>query len=330
MARDYYEVLDLSRTASSKEVRSAYRRLARKHHPDVNSGDQDAAERFKEVNEAYEVLSDPEKRKAFDRFGHSWQTAQKMQDQTGFSPGDNIGWTFGTDTDLGDLLRGFSQESIFSHLFGGRKGAKARVNQSQNLRHPVEVSLEEAYGGTTLTVALAQQQQCARCGGSGRGDRGLCEVCGGRGTTSGTSRIEVTIPPGVDTGSQVRVKPRGQTILLDITVRPHSRIQRKGNNLSAEVEIPLYVALLGGEAPVQTLTGQVALAIPPETPNGKSFRLAGQGMPKLGSRDVRGDLYVTVKVALPTDLSGEEKRLFQMLCDMRQDTKRDVHSGSSS
>ena len=330
--KDYYSVLGVSRNASDKEIKQAFRRLARKHHPDVNPGDKSAEDRFKQISEAYEVLSDKEKRKKYDRFGDQWQYADQFAGAGGrgapyqgfdfgdlFS-GDRTTYTYhnsggGFDSLLDELLR------------GGRAGAYTRRPQprrGRDLEHPVEVTLEEALSGTSRRLSLQDEEGCATCHGSGRIQNALCSVCQGRGVISRTKKLEVKIPPGVKTGSRVRIAGRGGegyggtrgNLYLIITVKPHPLFQRQGDDLYVNADVPLTTAALGGEVKIATLKGKLELKIPPETQNGKVFRLAGQGMPHLG-KSSRGDLKARVNVVLPTKLSPQEKELFQKLSQLR-------------
>lgn len=301
--RDYYEALGVSRTASEKEIRQAYRRLARKYHPDVNPGNKEAEARFKEIQRAYEVLSDPEKRAKYDKYGERWE---QISEHGGFDPryagnpfgGQNQGgfqWEYGTgDYDLGDIF-----DRFFGNL-GRRTGTARRPSRGQDVEHPVEVTLEEAYHGTqrVLQLQLPDGQE---------------------------KRIEVKIPAGVHDGSRVRIAGKGipgiggapaGDLILVVTVRPHNVFERKGNDIHTDVAVPLVTAVLGGEVRVPTLKGEVALKIPAETQNGRVFRLNGLGMPKLGDNG-KGDLYARVKVVLPTGLSQREKEIFQELKKLR-------------
>ena len=304
--QDYYQVLGVARGASDKEIRQAYRRLARQHHPDLNPGDKAAEAKFKEIGEAYEVLSDAEKRKKYDRYGHNWQQAEAAEAAArdgGFRWGPSQGGVrFDTSNNF--------DESVFSDLFGdllggagGRGGFRGRrtTMPGQDYDQPVEVTLEEAYAGSQRVLTL--------------------QAPDGK-----TRRLEVKIPPGVTEGSRIRVAgeggpgfgggPNGDLYLV-VSVRPHSTFERKGDDLYADVPVPLHVLALGGEADVPTPKGtRLALRIPAETQNGRVFRLASQGMPHLQGTG-RGDLYATVKAVLPTGLSERERELFRELASQR-------------
>ena len=188
------------------------------------------------------------------------------------------------------------------------------------LEQPVEITLEEAFHGTTRALQVTGQSACANCDGLGITNNMTCQVCLGQGYSYQPVRGEVSIPAGVDTGSRVRVSPGGQQVVLVVTVQPHARFERKGDDLSTEVSVPLYDAVLGAEAVVPTVTGQVALKLPPESQNGRVFRLGRQGMPKLGSPSERGNLFVTIRAELPAGLSDEERDLFLRLKELRNET----------
>ena len=336
--KDYYTVLGVQRDAGEKDIRTAYRKLARKYHPDVNPGDKAAEERFKEVNAAYEVLKDPEKRKKYDKYGDKWEYADQIEEQqrragthdffrrtggTAGAPGGDAAYDF-EDLDLGDLFGG---------LFRGRGRTTPRKTQGENLEHAVEITLEEAYQGTVRTIQLQVPETCTTCGGTGKIAGAACHACDGLGSLIKTSRLEVKIPPGVDTGSRVRVAGRGHPgagggppgdMVLVVTMRPHDRFERRGADLYVEASVPVLDAILGGEVEVPTLRGtKLRLKLPEGSQNGQQFRLAGQGMPHLGS-DRKGDLYAKIKVVLPTALTQRERELFEELRQVRSGAKAGV------
>jgi molecular chaperone DnaJ len=318
--KDYYAILGVSRTATEKEIKQAFRRLARKYHPDVNPGDKSAETRFKEINEAHEVLSDPEKRKKYDRFGDQWQNAEQFAKasqgaQRDFGKGGAYTtFDFGDLGDLGDIFSGAFQG------FGTGAGTARRAARPRSIEHPVDVTLEEAYQGTKRVIQLQSEEACPTCGGTSRVGRARCTTCGGSGRLLKPRRLEVKIPPGVGDGSKVRIAGQGSEdyggskgdLYLIVRVLPHQVFERKVDDLHTEIAIPLVTAMLGGEVAVPTLKGKVALKVPPETQNGKVFRLAGQGMPHLNDSS-RGDLFAKVKVMLPTRLTPQERQLFEQL-----------------
>ena len=322
--KDYYKVLGVGRSAAEKEIKQAYRRLARKYHPDVNPGDKSAEARFKEINEAYEVLSAPDKRQKYDRFGDQWQHAEQFARagrgaQRDFSRGGtHTTFDFG---DLGDL------SSIFDNLyrgFGTGSGTVRRASKPKSVEHPIEVTLEEAYHGTKRVLEAWSEEPCSVCGGLGRVREGIrnksCVACGGSGRVTRPRRLEVKVPPGVRNGSKVRIAGQGSPdykgvkgdLYLVVKTLPHKLFKREGDDLHIEVSVPLVTAMLGGEMEMPTLKGNLVLKIPPETQNGKVFRLARQGMPHLGDSS-RGDLFARVKVVLPTKLTNQERQLFEQL-----------------
>jgi molecular chaperone DnaJ len=320
--KDYYQILGVSRNASEKEIKQTYRRLARKHHPDLNPGDKSAEARFKEINAAYEVLSNPEKRKKYDQFGDQWEYAEQFA-----KAGDQqrVRWDFGkggTTFEYGDL------GDIFSSLFGDAgtgSGMRRGPQRGQDIESPIEVSLEEAYHGSTRVVQLEAEEPCTACGGTGRVGNRVCTICSGTGGKAVLKRLEVKIPAGVKDGSRIRITGEGVPgraggskgdLYLVAKVLPHKLFERKGDDLYAEVSVPLATAMLGGEIGLATLNGNLSLRIPPETQNGKVFRLAGKGMPQLGNANY-GNLFAKVKVVLPTNLTQEEKKLFERLRSLR-------------
>ena len=288
---NYYDLLGISRTAEDKDVRQGYRRMARKYHPDVNPGDKTAEETFKQINEAHSVLSDPEKRRKYDKYGDRWEQADQIeqaeaQARTRGGRG-NVQWsTFGSEQP-NDTFDG-GHGNVFENLF---RNLGQDLRQPAAAEYPVDVTLAEAFEGTTR----------------------LMELSGGR-------RLEVTIPAGVDTGSKIHIpagKGREGGFNLVISVKPDPSFERRGRNLYREIEVTLEDTILGGEITVPTLSNRVALTIPPETQNGQRFRIAGRGMPSLNQSGSKGDLYATVKVQLPTNLTEEEKELFRRLKEIR-------------
>jgi len=327
--KNYYDILGVSRNASDKQIKQAYRRLARKHHPDVNPGDKQAEARFKQINRAYEALSDPEKRRKYDRYGEQWEQAEAFEKagRAGGAEGARFGQTF----DLGDLFgratrgRGGPFENMFES-FLGRRGP----TRGQNVEYAAEVTLEEAFRGATRRIGLQSEETCGTCGGTGRIASAVCHVCQGAGALLRPKRLEVKIPAGVRNGSRVRIAgegrsgvgggPRGDLYVV-VRVRPHSKFERKGDDLTTEVGVPLEDAVLGGEVEVPTLSGsRVALKIPALTQNGRLFRLSGLGMPRLEGKG-KGDLYARVGVVLPDKLSDRERELFEKLREERRRQK---------
>ncbi len=298
MAKDFYAILGVGRGASDKDIRSAYRKLARKLHPDVNPGDRASEARFKEVNAAHDVLSDAEKRKKYDRYGDNWEHAAEFERAQGARGGRSRFYTYSTGPNgefaPGDIGDPGALGDLFGGIFGGGRRRAARPRQL-NIDQPVEVTLEEAFAGTTRLLVVDTEA------GAGR-------------------RLELRIPPGVDSGSRVRMAGEGRAgldgargdLYLVVSVRPHDRFERKGDELYVDVEAPLTTAVLGGEIEVATVDKKVALKLPPLTQNGRVFRLSGLGMPRLNQVG-RGDLYARVRVRLPETLAESEKALFEEL-----------------
>jgi curved DNA-binding protein len=308
--KDYYKTLGVEKSADEKEIKKAYRRLARQYHPDVNPGDKAAEARFKEINEAYEVLSDAEKRRKYDELGQSYQRWQQMGGGSGgfdWNQWAARGGTGGARVSYGDINDLFAQggfSDFFEAIFGGmsaaaqgREAETASRVRGHDLEHEVEVSLEEAFRGAQRLVEM-----------DGR-------------------RLEVKIPAGVKTGSRVRVAGEGPAtasrgaargdLYLRIKVLPHPTFERRDDDLHCEAPVDLFVALLGGEVRVPTLSGSVALRIPAGTQSGRTFRLSGQGMPRLRSPQEHGDLYARVRVMLPEKLDDHEQKLVREWAALR-------------
>jgi curved DNA-binding protein len=303
---DYYKTLGVERSASDAEIKKAYRKLARQHHPDINPGNKAAETKFKEITEAYEVLSDKDKREKYDRFGRDWQRYQ----QGGGGAG---GFDWGTYAGAGGSPFGGAAgaggdfSDFFETLFGGggrpagRAGAGYRAD-GQSIEHEVEVTLDEAFAGTQRSLQFSSSNGQPRT-------------------------ITVKIPAGVDNGSRVRVAGEGAQgmgggkrgdLFLVIKVLPHERFERRGDDLETAVQTDLYTMLLGGTVRVPIMGGKtISLNVPANTPNGKKFRISGQGMPRLRAPETRGDLYVKLETLLPASLSTRERELVEELRGMR-------------
>lgn len=325
MPRDYYEILGVSQKATDREIRTAFRKLARRYHPDLNRDNPEASIRFKEANEAHEVLSDGQKRQLYDRYGHNWHQAQNIggsgnpwgglgsfkSSPTGESPGF-----------FQDIFGGVGLNEIFQQTFGREPSRRPSSPNKRRSRNPkneerIEISLEEAYDGAKKTIEITTNQDCRKCNGVGILGRNHCSECQGKGFIQNSVRGEVTIPPGIEDGARVRVNVAGNEVILVVSIRSHASFERKGVDLSFEAEVPLYDAILGGEVMVPTLKGAVALILPPETSNERVFRLAGLGMPRPRSKEAHGSLFVKIKIKLPENLTEVELEQFRKLKTLR-------------
>ena len=325
--KDYYATLGLTKTATDKEIKQAYRKLARKFHPDVNPGDKVAESKFKEINEANEVLSDPDKRRKYDELGANWRAYENVPPGAQGFPGGFGGFqgpgAGSYTTSGGGQYRTMSQEEVeemlggggfsdfFTTFFGGgvhvggderRPRGGRRVRAGADLEHPVQLTLDEAFHGALRRISLKHDGH--------------------------TRSIDVRIPAGVKDGARVRVAGEGEPgpnggkagdLYLRIQVLPHARFERQGDDLTTKVEVPLTTAVLGGEASVATLAGTtVRLRVPATTQNGQKFRLKGHGMPMAGKTDERGDLYVVAEVQLPRSLTPEERTHYEALARLAE------------
>jgi molecular chaperone DnaJ len=342
--RDYYKVLDVPREASEADIKKAYRRLAMKLHPDRNPDDKAAEEQFKEVKEAYEVLTDASKRAVYDQHGHEGLDPQRGAGGAGFSGGEGFGDIFG---------------DVFGDIFGGgRRGGRSQVFRGADLRYELELDLSQAVFGASVeievpklvecetchgsgaakgsnpiqcdtchgqgTVRVSQgffqlQQTCPRCRGSGKIVKNPCDTCLGQGRVRRTKKLSVKIPPGVDTGDRIRLSGEGEAgrnggpagdLYVEVHVRAHEIFEREGEHLSCEVPVSFVTSALGGTVLVPTLDGQVSLKIPAETQSGRVFRLRDKGVkPVRGG--ARGDLFCKVMVETPVKLSGDQKEMLK-------------------
>jgi molecular chaperone DnaJ len=345
--KDYYRTLGIERKADEKAIRSAYRKLARKYHPDVNHGDAGAEERFKEVNEAFNVLSESASRKLYDRYGADWERYR----DAGFTGDEPSSPSFsGRPVDFDSFFTssggpqrtnirfetngdpgGFSDfvQSVFGSRRASDRFSSRRPGQErgQDVDVAVEVSFDEAFKGTTRRLDIQSPEPCPTCGGSGFPRQQPCPTCDATGSVFKAKTIEVKIPAGVATGSRVRIAGQGGLgsgggakgdVWLNVAVRPDKRFERSGDDLKTEVEISLYTAILGGETVVPTPSGRVALSVPAGSQNGRQFRLRGQGMPRLKSKGAeRGDLLARIKIAIPEKLTEREEELFKELRSLR-------------
>ena len=346
--RDYYEILGVTRTATDVEIKKAYRALAVQHHPDKNPGDPHAEEKFKECAEAYAVLSDEQKRSAYDRFGHQGVGAG------GFGQG------FSNIEDIFDMFG-------FGDMFGQRTSRRSTVQRGSDLRYDLEISLEDAAGGkeeklriprletcdecsgkgtekgthpeTCITCGgsgqvrfqqgfFSVQRTCSNCGGKGQIIKTPCKKCRGAGRLEKEKTLEIKIPAGVETGSRLRVNGEGEAgvnggpagdLYVVLHVAEHESFERQGENLYSAVPVSFAQAALGAEIEVRTLDGAENLKIPAGTQTGTVFRIKGQGMPRLGGRG-RGDLFVAVTLVTPKTLTKEQRKLLEQLAEV-EDTE---------
>lgn len=330
--KDYYQILGVSRTADEKEIKSAYRKLARKYHPDVNPGDKSAETKFKEISEAHEVLSDPHKRAQYDSFGEQW----KAYSQAGARPGGpTVNMDPGFEFDFGG--RG-GLNDLFESLFGGRAGRSERASRDgEDVEYGIDLSLEEALRGVTKTLSLRIEDLCPECDGLGttRDARGrynlqsACPRCRGTGHVPRNSQVEVKIPAGVAEGQRIRLAGQGAggangqkgDLYLLVRIKAHAHFERDGSDLYVDVPLPFTVAALGGEVAVPTLSGERTLPIPAGVQSGQKIRVAGQGMPRLNGQKP-GDLYARIKITVPKDLAPRERELLTELARIRGDRAR--------
>jgi DnaJ-class molecular chaperone len=329
--KDYYEVIGVSRSASEDEIKKAYRKLARKLHPDLNPGDQAAEERFKELQEANEVLSDPENRKLYDQYGDNWRAVK----QGGGAPPTGAGayqsaggsGAGGFDFSGFDFSGGSGGFDIFEEMFGraqGRGGARGRRRErGEDVEAQLELTLEDAHRGVRRTLQMQVDEVCSSCKGTGTVNEKRCETCGGVGQVQRTKTIEVNIPAGVRDGSTVRLAGHGGAginetqpgdLYLHIRLRPHQVFTVRGDDIEVEMAIAPWEAALGTKIETATIDGRVELSIPPGAQSGQKLRLRGQGLNRRSGG--RGDEYVRLKTVVPKKISDEERRLYEQLRDV--------------
>ena len=332
--KDYYRILGVDRKADDKTIKSAYRRLARKHHPDVAKG-KDAADRFKEISEAYEVLSDPEKRRRYDSLGPDWQR------YTQAPPGGPGG---GFRVEYGDLGGAGDFSDFFRTIFGdmtGRGGSRGegvrledlfqgggRSARGADVQAGIEITLDEAFQSARKTFAMDLEEPCPTCHGSGHVKRQPCPTCGGSGAQAVRRQVDVKIPAGVKSDQRVRVAGEGAgaagargDLYLSVTVAPHPFFERKGDDIHLALPVTAPEAALGTTLEVPTLRGKVSMKIPPATSSGRTFRLPGYGMPRLKGGGA-GDQLVAIKIVMPSDVTPAERELYEQLKELRTDNPR--------
>jgi molecular chaperone DnaJ len=343
-AKDFYQVLGVSKTATPEEIKKAYHKLARKYHPDLNPGDKKAEEQFKEMQGAYDVLSDPDKRKKYDQFGPMWEQAstgggpRPGRPGTSASPFDPI--------DLGSDSRDF--QSFFEDLFNQTGSSKAGFTPprsasaapAEDIEFSLDITLEEAFRGASKSVNVTVEDVCSECGGSGQkrnsqgrfdlGKNNTCPRCRGRGRIEVQRSGQVTIPAGAWDGLRLKLSGQGPTdargrrgdLFVRLHILAHPRFEREGQDLFFDLSLPYTVAALGGEATVTTVGGQSReLVVPKGIQSGQKMRLAGQGMPAFQDRKM-GDAYARIKITVPRDLTDDERHLLEQLAALRHDPVR--------
>lgn len=347
--KDYYKILGVERNATDEDIKKAHRKLARKHHPDLNPGDKKAEERFKEIQEAYDVLSDPEKRKKYDRFGDRWANMPPGAGAAG--PGGNAGGFTGSPFEGADFGGGggggVNFEDFLERMFGGRRSSAASGFQTrsavpaEDVEFALEISLEEAYRGVAKRINVTVEDVCPECEGLGvkRNSRSqidlngpACSRCRGRGRIDSPRSGEVNIPAGAWDGLRLKLAGQGAAdakghrgdLFVQIHIGPHPRFERDGQDLLFDVSVPYTVAALGGEVSVEMLDGhRRQIIIPASIQSGQKLRLAGQGMPALRDRRI-GDAYARVRISVPKDLSAKERDLLLELAHLRHDPVREA------
>lgn len=325
--KDYYKILGLERGATDKEIKAAYRKLARKYHPDINPGNKKAEERFKKINEAYEVLGDPGKRKKYDQLGSNWEEILRNREYARQYTHPDFEWQGNEAFDI---------EDFFEAFFGG-KGATKRDLKGGDVEGEIHLTLEELYNGPKKTIKINIDDACPSCNGRGVavssfGSASSCRRCYGVGRVSRSKGIDVKIPGRLKEGSKIRLAGMGHDgkggrgdLYLSVRLLPHKCFKPDGYDIYCDLPVWDYEATLGTEILVPTLNGKVRLTIPPETQSGSLLRLKGKGLP--GSEGEKsGDLYFRIKVLIPKGLSTKEKELMSQLKRLREGKEEDIRS----
>jgi DnaJ-class molecular chaperone len=338
--RDYYEVLGVGKTTTQDDIKTAYRKLARKHHPDVNPGDKSAEEKFKEVNEAYQVLGDADKREKDDQLGANWKSGEDFRPPPGWQGPQGA---YGDASDLFGGAGGHGNFSdFFESLFGGRqagRGGAGFVMRGEDVETELTLSLEEAHRGVKRSITLQLTEVCPACRGSGATDgKTVCPSCGGSGAHRRAKSLEVTIPGGVRNGSVIRLAGQGGAgtngapagdLFMRVRLQPHRSFNITGTD-DVQIELPVapWEAALGAKISVPTLDGSVEMNIPPGAQGGQRLRLRGQGLNRRGGG--RGDEYVKIKIVIPPKLAPNEKELFEKLAAESRFNARELTAGVES
>lgn len=329
--KDYYKLLGLERSASADDIRKAFRKLARQYHPDVAKNKKEAEEKFKEINEAYEVLSDPEKRQKYDALGANWKQGAEFRPPPGwesFGGGQRTGRSGrnggGVEFEFGGT--GFSD--FFEQIFGARRGGgngaggfrfdqEDAAERGRDLEADIMVTLEEALKGAIRSISLRRNVPCENCGGTGVVGRKHCPRCQGAGHTSKTETHQVKIPAGITEGQRLRVGGKGDSgaggagdLYLTIRLAGHPDLRVEGGNLSYDLDLAPWEAVLGANVSVPTLEGEVSIKIPPGTQSGQRLRVRGRG---LGKEGARGDLFVVTRIQVPTKVTDAERTAWEQL-----------------
>ena len=339
--KDYYKILGVARTASDDEIRKAFRKLARQYHPDVAKNKKEAEEKFKEINEANEVLSDPEKRKKYDELGANWKQGAEFRPPPGWEPfgggggfrGGRRGRNGGVEFEFGGT--GFSD--FFEQIFGGRRGGgggfrfdqEDLAERGRDLEADIMVTLEEALKGSVRAITLRRSVLCETCGGSGVSGRKHCAKCGGTGQIARTETHQVKIPAGVTEGQRLRVSGKGEPgagggatgdLYLTIRLAGHPDFGVQGENLAYELDLTPWEAVLGTSVSVPTLEGRVNIKSPAGTQSGQKLRVRGRG---LGKEGARGDLFVVTRIQVPEQISDQERQLWEQIAQQSRFNPRD-------
>ncbi len=335
--KDYYQVLGVPRTASEDEIKKAFRKLARQYHPDVAKTKKGAEEKFKEINEAYEVLSDPAKRKKYDELGPNWKQGAEFRQPPGWQgtpfgggragrPGRGGGdfeFEFGGTTGFSDFFEQlFGSRRRGGSPFGDRGGFAEEdlAERGRDVEGDIMVTLEEAMHGAVRSITLRRSIPCENCGGTGEKNGRVCPVCGGSGEVIKTETYQVKIPPGVTDGQRLRVPGRGEAgsrggtagdLYLRVHLAKHPDFEVQDHNLIHEAPLAPWEAVLGTNLAVPTLDGRVNIRIPPGTQNGQKFRVRGRGLPQRSGPN--GDLIVTAQIEVPDHITEEERKLWAQL-----------------